>query len=68
MKMIEKIAREMPSFTKQKRPAKVKEIYRALKREHPEMPAAMKARIAGRQGKVGKQEVGPPYTAPLSGK
>lgn len=68
MKMIEKIARGMPHFTEQKRPAKVKEIYRALKREHPEMPASMKARIAARQGKPGKQKQGPPYTAPLSGK
>lgn len=68
MKLIEKIARKMPSFTKQDRPAKVKEIYRALKRDHPEMPASMKARIASRQGRVGKQAQGSPYTAPLSGK
>lgn len=67
MKMIEKIAREMPSFTKQKRPAKVKEIYKALKREKPGMPAAYKARIAGKFGKPGVQEKGRPYTAPPSG-
>ncbi len=66
MKLIEKIARDMPSFTKQDRPAKVKEIYRALKRDHPEMPASMKARIAARQGKPGKQKQGPPYKGPLS--
>lgn len=58
----------MPSFTKQDRPEKVKEIYRALKRDHPEMPAAMKARIAARQGKPGKQKQGPPYKGPLTPK
>lgn len=68
MKLIEKVARNVPSFTKQERPESVKRIYRALKREHPEMPAAMKARIAARQGRPGKQAQGPPYTAPLSGK
>jgi hypothetical protein len=67
MQLIEKIARDMPSFTKQKRPAKVKEMYRALKREHPEMPAAYKARIAGKFGKPGVQKKGRPYTAPPSG-
>jgi hypothetical protein len=41
-----KAKHDMPSFTKQDRPAKVKEIYRALKRDHPEMPAGKKARIA----------------------
>lgn len=56
------------SFTRQDRPAKVKEIYRALKRDHPGMPAEMKARIAARQGRPGKQKQGPPYKAPLSGK
>jgi hypothetical protein len=54
------------SFTKQDRPEKVKEIYRALKRDHPSMPAEMKARIAARQGKPGKQEQGPPYKGELS--
>jgi len=34
-----KLARDMPSFTSQDRPAKVKEIYRALKRDHPGMSA-----------------------------
>jgi hypothetical protein len=58
--------KEMPSFLKQDRPKKVKEIYRALKRDHPKMPAALKARIAAKQGKKGKQRVGPPYKAPLS--
>lgn len=58
--------RDMPSFLSQDRPAKVKEIYRALKRDHPGMPAAMKARIAARQGKPGKQKQGPPYKGPLT--
>lgn len=53
-------------FTDQDRPEKVKDIYRALKRDHPEMSAEMKARIAARQGKPGKQHQGPPYKAPLS--
>jgi len=53
------------SFTKQDRPEKVKEIYRALKRDHPGMPAEMKARIAARQGKPGKQHQGPPYKGPV---
>lgn len=48
-------------FLKQDRPEKVKEIYKALKRDHPDMPAEMKARIAARQGKPGKQKQGPPY-------
>jgi len=61
-----KSARDMPSFTSQDRPEKVKEIYRALKREHPGMPAEMKARIAARQGKPGKQKQGPPYKGPLA--
>jgi hypothetical protein len=53
------------SFIKQDRPQKVKEIYKALKRDHPEMPAEMKARIAARQGKPGKQKQGPPYKGPI---
>lgn len=64
MRFIEKIAGM--SFTKQDRPAKVKEIYRALKRDHPGMSAEKKARIASRQGKPGHQEQGPPYSTPLS--
>lgn len=64
MRIIEKIA-GMP-FTKQDRPEGVKRIYRALKRDHPEMSAEMKARISARQGKVGKQSKGPPYSGPLS--
>lgn len=59
------MSRDMPSFTRQNRPEKVKEIYRALKREHPDMPAEMKARIAARQGKPGRQPQGPPYKAPI---
>ena len=57
--------KEMPHFTEQDRPEKVKEIYRALKRDHPNMPAEMKARIAAKQGKPGKQEQGGPYKAPI---
>lgn len=52
-------------FLKQERPDKVKEIYKALKRDHPDMPAEMKARIAARQGKPGKQKQGPPYKGPI---
>jgi len=58
--------RDMPHFTEQDRPKKVKEIYSALKRDHPDMPAGMKARIASRQGKPGKQHQGPPYKGPLT--
>jgi hypothetical protein len=32
------------------------------------MPAEMKARIAARQGKRGKQKQGPPYKAPITAK
>lgn len=64
--LLKRAKRDMPSFTEQDRPEKSKEIYRALKRDHPEMPAAVKARIAARQGKPGKQHQGPPYKAPLS--
>lgn len=61
-----KIAKkDMPGFLEQDRPKKVKEIYSALKREHPDMPAEMKARIAARQGKRGKQKQGPPYKGPI---
>lgn len=55
-------------FTQQDRPEKAKRIYKALKREHPGMPAEMKARIAGRQGHPGHPHQGPPYTAPLTRK
>ena len=41
-----KEGRDLPPFTRQHRPKKVKEIYKALKREHPDMPAEQKARIA----------------------
>lgn len=59
-------------FLKQNRPAKVKEIYRALKRDHPDMPAGMKARIASRKGNPDPQmrkspkHGGPPYKGPLT--
>lgn len=42
--------KDMPSFLSQDRPAKVKEIYRALKRDHPEYSAGKKARIANAKG------------------
>lgn len=38
--------RDMPDFLDQDRPKKVKEIYSALKRDNPDMPAGKKARIA----------------------
>jgi hypothetical protein len=41
--VMQKIAKH---FTEQHHPAKVKEIYKALKREHPEYSAGKKARIA----------------------
>jgi len=63
---LEKIAADMPPFLDQDRPKKVKEIYKALKRAHPDMPAERKARIAARQGKKGKQHQGPPYKGPLT--
>ena len=63
---MEKAARKaMPDFLDQDRPESVKAIYRALKRDHPDMPAEMKARIASRQGKPGHQKQGPPYKAPI---
>jgi len=49
-------------FLKQDRPEKVKEIYKALKRDHPEMPAEVKARIAARKGKKSPQSRKPPET------
>ena len=63
--------RDMPPFLEQDRPEKVKEIYSALKREHPNMPAEMKARIAARKGKGSPKSRKPPetggpeYKAPL---
>ncbi len=59
-------------FLEQDRPDKVKEIYRALERDHPEMPAGMKARIAIRrarkdpQARKSPKHGGPPYKAPLT--
>ena len=66
--LVKAAKKDMPDFQAQDRPAKVKEIYGALKRDKPGMPAEMKARIASRQGKPGKQKQGPPYKAPLSKK
>ena len=60
--------KDMPGFTEQDRPAEVKNIYRALKREHPGMPAEMKARIASRRGSKSpkKRKEGPPYSGSLT--
>lgn len=63
-----RMEKQAKSFLGQDRPESVKKIYRALKRDHPEMPAGMKARIAARQGKPGKQHQGPPYKGPLTKK
>lgn len=58
-------------FLEQDRPAKVKEIYRALKRDHPDMAAEKKARIAIRRGRATPQarkslkDGGPPYKADI---
>jgi hypothetical protein len=43
--------RDMPPFLEQNRPAKAKEVYRALKRDHPTMDAGKKARIANAMAK-----------------
>jgi hypothetical protein len=48
--MHSKVKTGMP-FLQQDRPAKVKEIYSALKRDHPEYSAEKKARIASSKGK-----------------
>lgn len=59
-------------FLEQDRPPKVKEIYKALKRDHPEMPAGKKARIAIRkarktpQARKSPKHGGPPYKAPIT--
>jgi hypothetical protein len=46
--------RDMPPFLEQDRPAKAKEVYRALKRDHPTMDAGKKARIANAVAKKKK--------------
>jgi hypothetical protein len=62
---------DMPHFTDQNRPEKVKDIFKALKRDHPNMPAEVKARIAYRKGKASPEsrkspaDGGPKYKAPL---
>lgn len=50
--------------------SKAKEIYRALKQDHPGMSAGKKARIAIRRAKKSAvaRRIGPPYEGPLSGK
>jgi hypothetical protein len=59
-------------FLKQDRPAKTKEIYRALKRDHPEMSPEMKARIAIRRSRKTAharkplKSGGPAYKAPIT--
>jgi hypothetical protein len=40
------LAKGAEAFLEQDRPAKTKEIYKALKRDHPDWPAGKKARIA----------------------
>ena len=58
-------------FLQQNRSAKSKEIFSALKRDHPEYPAEMKARIAARKSKSNPEsrkspaDGGPAYKAPL---
>lgn len=47
---------DMPPFLDQDRPTKVKEVYRALKRDHPEYSAEKKARIANSAGKEASVE------------
>jgi hypothetical protein len=56
VKHIVKLSADMPPFLSQDRPKKVKEIYRALKREHPEYSAGKKARIANAMGKEAEVE------------
>ena len=59
-------------FLDQNRSEKVKEIYRALKRDHPDMPAQMKARIAERRAnpdpekRKSPKDGGPAYKAPIT--
>jgi len=61
-------------FLEQDRPEKVKEIYRALKRDHPDMPAEMKARIALRRAnpdpakRKSPKDGGPSYKGPITEK
>lgn len=61
-----KKAKDMPHFTEQDRPEKTKEIYKAIKREHPEYPAELKARIASSKGEGGGE--GPKDFAKEKGK
>lgn len=69
---LDRITKLAMPFLEQNRPAKVKEIYRALERDHPEMPAGMKARIAIRRARKdprarkSPKHGGPPYKAPLT--
>lgn len=51
-----KTASDMPPFLSQNRSKKVKEIYRALRRDHPEYSAGKKARIANAMGKEAEVE------------
>jgi hypothetical protein len=48
--------KDMPDFLDQDRPKKVKEVYKALKRDNPEMPAGKKARIASATAKKDKDK------------
>lgn len=77
MDELEKSAnKDMPSFLRQDRPQKTKEIYRAMTRRKGEAKDLRRrygkdwkevaARVASRQGKRGKQSQGPPYKAPIN--
>jgi len=66
--VLEAIDHFMPKEAAQDRPEKVKDVYKALKRDHPDMPAEMKARIASRRGSSSavKRKEGPPYEGKLT--
>lgn len=58
--------KDMPDFLDQDRPKKVKEIYKALKRDHPDWPAGKKARIANAAADKAKDGEEKKASAPLS--
>ena len=72
---LEKVAREGVSFLKQDRPAKAKEIYRAMTRRRSEMRELRRrygtrakevaARVASRHAPPGKQHRGKPWKYPV---
>lgn len=64
--------KKMPHFAEQDRPAKAKEIYKAMKEESSDMKSRygnrwkeVAARVAGRHGKPGKQHRGKPWKEPV---